>query len=771
MTMRPMQFLATMLVVSATLHAGSAASAASTPAPVAQEAPLAAMPPVPAAAPADSAVIEGVVVDAATGTPLPGTLVRIVGLGRQDVTHQHGDFHLLNLPAGRHTLLFERMGYRQEVRTVQLAQRETVTLQVEMRASALTLPGIVVTGTAQARLGEDAVRPVGVLAGQELARRLDVTLASTLEHQPGMAVTSIGPATGRPVIRGLGGDRVLVLEDGARVGDLSSTSGDHAVAVDPLTAQRVEVVRGPAALLYGSNAIGGVINVIREEVPTTLPDRPMGTLSMQGQTFNDGVAAGGTLTAPLAGLAFRAEASGRTAGDMRTPQGRMDNTDLRTWSVGTGLSRVTGTGHAGLAYRYYDNAYGIPGGFVGSHPEGVDIEMRRHSVHGQAHVRRALGPFDVLDVDAKYTNYYHRELEAADIIGTEFGLLTASLEAMARHDELGPLASGAVGARFGWRDFVAGGSTDTPPSVEYSAAAFVLEEVDAGRLRLQGGARVDWHRIIPLDTETVLDIGDVRTRDFASVSASLGGVLRLTRTLSAGASAARAYRTPDTGELFSQGPHLAAYSFEVGNPDLAAEVGFGLDAFMRVSAAWGGGELAVFRNVLNNYIYYRDTGQQSRTGLPIYQATGADAVLHGAEVSGSVEPVRHVVVSGVMSWVRGTLADDDSPLPMMPPLRGQLSARYDRPSFFVGTTWRAVAEQERVAVREFETPTPGFSTFDLDAGYRWVALGRSHALTLRLDNLADALVYDHLSRVRDRDTGRRMPGHGRSASVVYRLVF
>jgi iron complex outermembrane recepter protein len=719
----------------------------------------------------DSAVIRGFVVDASTGAPLVGTLVRVVGLGRQDVTHGNGEFHLFNLPAGRHTLHFERIGYRQEVRMVELAGRQTVTLRVEMRASALVLPGIVVTGTTQASLGEQAVRPVTVLSGQELARRLDVTLAGTLQNEPGMAVTSIGPATARPVIRGLGGDRVLVLEDGARTGDVSSMSSDHAVAVEPLTAQRVEVVRGPAALLYGSNAIGGVINVIREEVPSALPDRATGVLSAHGQSANSGIGVGGSVIGAAEGYAVRGEASYRSAGDVRTPHGVLDNTGLRTFAFATGLSRVTGSGHAGLAYRYYDNAYGIPGGFVGSHPEGVDIDMRRHSIHGEAHWRRAIGPFSAVDLDYKYTNYYHRELEAEDVLGTEYGLLMSAGEVVLRHGERGPFASGAAGARVSWQDFVAGGSTDTPPTVEWSAAAFILEEMDIGRMRLQGGGRVDWHRITPRTTETVLDIGEVRPRDYASVSASLGGLYRLTGALSAGASLARAYRTPEPGELFSQGPHLAAYSYEVGNPDLAAEIGLGFDAFMRLNTYRATGEFAVFRNALDNYIYYRDTGAVSRTGLPIYQATGADAVLIGAEGSVSVEPVRHVVLSGVLSWVEGTLVTDDRPLPMIPPVHGQFTGRYERPAYFAGLTWRAAAAQERVASQEFEVPTPGYSTLDLDTGYRWTAFGRAHAVTLRLDNLADAVIYDHLSRIRERDTGARAAAPGRSGSLIYRLVF
>lgn len=721
--------------------------------------------------PADSGVVEGIVTDAATGRPLQGTSVRVVGMSRQDVTHERGEFHLVNLPPGRHTILFEHLGYGREVREVDLVPGQRVQLSVEMRQSAIALPGILVTGTTRASLGDRTVRPATVVAGQELTRRLDVTLATTLDNEPGIAVTSVGPATARPVIRGLGGDRVLILEDGARVGDLSSASSDHALSVDPLNAQRIEVVRGPTALLYGSNAIGGVINVIREEVPGSLPEQPRGLVSVQGQSVNSGYAAGGSAEIGLGAFAVRGEGSYRAAGDLRTPDGRLDNTDLRTYSLSAGISRIGRAAHAGLAYRYYDNRYGIPGGFVGSHPEGVEIEMRRHGLHGEAHMRGALGPFSTLDLDGKFTNYYHRELEAPGIIGTEYGLVSAAGEAVARHEAVGPFESGAVGTRVSWQDFEAGGSSRTPASHELNAAVFLLEELGSGPIRLQGGVRFDWHRVEPLDTDGSQDIGDVRTRTFGSLSASLGALYSPTGPLSLGASVARAYRTPDTNELFSRGPHLAAYSYEVGNPDLDAEVGLGFDVFLRLSGRRYQAELAGFRNALDSYIYYRDTGEFSNLGLPIYQATGTDAELVGFEASGSLEALRSVVITGVVSYVRGEFSEDGRPLPMMPPLRGQLSARFEQPGFVGGVTWRAAAEQDRVATDEFETPTQGYSAFDVDAGVRWTAFGRVQSVTLRVDNVTDERVYDHLSRIRNRDTDERMPGPGRGASLIYRVVF
>lgn len=720
--------------------------------------------------PADSAAIEGVVREASTGRPLQGALVRVVGSSRQDVTHEGGEFHLVSLPAGRYTVLFERLGYRREVREVVLNASEVVHLDVEMTSSAIELPGIVVTGTTRASLGDQTVRPADVMSGQELTRRLNTTLAATLENEPGLAVASVGPATARPVIRGLGGDRVLVLEDGARVGDLSSSSSDHALSVDPLNAQRIEVVRGPAALLYGSNAIGGVINLIREEIPVSAPEQARGMLSVQGQSVNSGVAGGASAESGWGGFAVRGEGSFRRAGDLDTPRGTLVNTELRTYSVSAGISRVLTEGHYGVSYRLYDNAYGIPGGFVGSHPEGVDVEMRRHALHGAARIDGTFGPFTELEIDGKYTHYYHRELESADIVGTEFGLLTGAGELIARHDSLGPLESGAAGVRVGWTDFVAGGSSNTTPTTELTAAAFLLEELGLGRFRLQGGARLDWHRITPV-AEEESDIGTIRTRTFGSVSGSLGALYTPVAGIGFGASIARAYRTPDTGELFSEGPHLAAYSYEVGNPDLDAEVGLGVDVFVRINRDRFHAELAGFHNALDNYIYYRDTGEQTDSELPIYQATGTDAVLIGFEAGAGAEIVRHVVLSGSVSYVRGTITETDEPLPAMPPLRGQLAARYERPEFFAGLAWRAAAEQERIAEQEFETATRGYSVVDGDVGVRWTAFGRVQSVSLRVDNVTNELVFDHLSRIRDRDTNERVPGPGRSASMTYRVVF
>lgn len=712
----------------------------------------------------DAGTVEGIVVDAATDRPLPGSLVTLVELGREELTHADGSFHFAEVPVGRHTLTVERIGYARETLQIDVSQNETTRVRVTMRVSALAVPGVIVTGTPGARLGDDAVRPTATMTGSELARKLDGTIGATLEREPGLASMSMGPATSRPVIRGLSGDRVLMLEDGARVGDMSSASTDHAVAVEPISARRIEVVRGPAALLYGSNALGGVVNVIREEIPTSPVDGVHGTLSIQGQSVHRGLAGEGSALGNLGPFTLRAEATARRQSDLRTPRGELENTWTDAINLAAGAGWITERGHVGASYRIYDTSYGIPPDPISGHEHGVRIEMRRHAVRGEALLHDVGGPFTDLRLSGGYTHYVHREFEDEGIFGGGFGLLTANAELQAQHGSWGPFAQGAVGARAEWRDFAAGGNLDTPPVDTYNAAAFFFEEFDLSPVRFHFGARLDGTRIVPRDTHTSFDIGTVRTRDFASLSGSIGVLYAFAPGWSAGVSLARAFRTPDANELFSQGPHLASYSYEVGNPDLEEEIGVGVDAFVRVATGRVQGEVAIFRNAIRNFIYPRRTGELTTTGLPVYQYSGENAVLTGFEGGLETTVGGGVVVDATVSYVRGTLTDTGEALPFIPPLRGQLEARIERPDFFLAAGVSAARAQRRVG--EFETPTDGYAVFHAGGGYRWLAFGRVHSISVSIDNLTDTEYRQHLSRIKE-----LMPEAGRNVRVLYRLVY
>lgn len=728
-------------------------------------------PPAPGAAVSVPGELTGRIVDRESGAPVPAVAVRVNELGRGDLARGDGGFVLRDLPPGEYTVVVQRVGYATSEIAVTIRPGETTAVTIELRATALPISGLVVTTSGAARAADEVFQPVSAIEGAELRQRLSTSVAATIAGEPGISERYNGPAASQPVIRGLSGDRVLMLEDGNRSGDVAASAADHAVSIDPASAERIEVVRGPAGLLYGSNALGGVINVIREDVPRTRPERTTGRMSLQGESVNGGMAAAGELRGAAGSVAWRASASGRSAGDTKTPLGALPSTDLSGHSAGAGFAWIRPETIAGLAVRDFALNYGVPGSFQGetipgAHEGGVTIEMRRVSGTGSASWLGGWGPFSSVGLDATYTWYHHREIESAGIVGTEFGQLsgTARLVARHRHESGGLRREGAVGFWTLARDFsVAGSNTGSRPAREYVGAAFGYEELAWERFRLQLGARYDQSRIEPLDTSPGL-LGEIRTRDFGALSGSVAGMVDLVEGVTIGLSASRAFRTPSVEELFSNGPHLADFSYNIGNPSLDPEFGFGLDAFVRYSSPRMRGEIGIFRNSIRDFVHYLPTGQLDPrlNRYPVYQAAQTDAILRGGEAVLEWEALRSLALRSSVSVVRGSRGSDGSPLPEMPPLHWSQSARYERPRWFATIEWRGAAAQERVA--ENETATDGYSLLDAGAGFRWNALGGFHSITVAASNLTDAVWRDHLSRIRT-----VAPQPGRNLRILYQI--
>ncbi|MDX2193927.1 MAG: TonB-dependent receptor [Gemmatimonadales bacterium] len=742
----------------------------------------------PLAAQRSAGVIAGVVLHGTSGAALPHATIRLPALARETESDATGAFRFAGVPAGTHTLAVHAIGHVPLARVVAVAGGDTLSLRLELAEAVVALPGLVVTGTLTERRYDETVSPTTVLADAELDRRLDQTLGATLRTTPGVAVTSLGPNTGRPVIRGLGGDRVLILEDGLRTGDLSAQSADHAVVIDPLTARQVEVVRGPMALLYGSNAMGGVVNAVRDEIPRALPDHAHGQLSAQGSTVNTGGALGGDVVTRLGrDLAVRAEATVRGGGDVRTPGGTLTNTQLRSASGSVGAAFVRDWGRAGGAYRYYRNDYGIPGGFIGAHPTGVDIEMERHTLRGELDLVRRVGPLASLKGSAQYVNYRHVELTKAGNIGTSFGQQMAVMDLVGRHAWLGRGTSGAIGVRGQFRDVVTGGALRTPDTREFTGAVFAVQEVGTGPVRAQAGVRYDATRFEPTQAGGIFvdnRFVPIRPRTFGSLSGSVGAVWTARPGVQLGASANRAFRTPDFNEIFSNGPHLASNSFDVGDPDLRQETGVGIDLFARVTTTRFRLDVAAYRNQLTDYIFASSRGRAelgAQGARPRFQFTNGNARFEGMEGFIAWNATRRLVLEATGSWVRAEFTTPNAPVPVItpddttfvtasrfppwiPPLNGQAAARWEADRWFAGVEGRVAARQDRTG--DFETPTDGWAIVNLVGGVRFDWGDRVHAITLRVDNVGDRLYRDHLSRVK-----AIRPEPGRNVSLLYRVQF
>ncbi|MCY3677065.1 MAG: TonB-dependent receptor [Gemmatimonadetes bacterium] len=703
--------------------------------------------------------VAGTVRSADSGLPLAGAMVEVVSTGGSAVTHGDGSFRIAVPDAEGYRVRIDRLGYA----AVAVDIRPGETAAVDLEVAAIPLPDVVVTAVLSPTSANETIRPSAVFAEETLQRQLAPTLAQTVESVPGVTVTSMGPGTSQPVIRGLGGDRILMLEDGQRVGDVVNSGADHATAVTPSSARRIDVIRGPSAILYGSNALGGVINVVRDEVPRAVPYRATGFTTLQGHTVTRGAGGSGQITVGVTEhIPLRVEVSRHQGGDLRTPIGMLAGTQTDVWSVAAGTSWVDDWGYTGGAFRFYRNDYGIPGGFLGGHSNPVRTEQERAAGRFRSVIRPGRG-FEAIELDAGYTWYRHHEWEPPDILGTLFERQIASGEARARHAGWGPFASGVVGARVSWEQFGFGGALYSPNTRRRTQAAYVLEEIDLDPVLIKAGLRYDRVELEP-NREELSDIGHIRARSFDAVSGSLGALLRLTEQFTLGASVARAFRTPDVHELYSEGPHLAANSFDVGNPSLETETGLGIDVFGRITRRHLSAEVTWFRNTIAGYIFPQATGKLSRILLPIYQYVGEDALLTGFESLIGWSMPAGFKLEAAASHVQGTIRATDEPLPFMPPLQGRLAVGYSPVDWFVEAEARMAGSQERTG--RFEEATDGYAVLGLSGGLRLTVAGRLHVVTLHLENLGDTEYRNHLSRVKE-----IMPEAGRGLGVTYRVVF
>jgi iron complex outermembrane recepter protein len=754
-------------------------------------------PPDPPGEPEFRGVITGIVVDGETGEPLPGAAVRLRELDRGRATDVEGRFSFEDVPIRRITLSVQFIGYAPAEQVVIPRDGETIDVRIELRPSVLELADVVVTGIGRERGMRDTYQPTGVVSGRELQRSLEMSVAASIEHLPGLSQQYNGPAASQPVIRGLSGDRVLVLDDGQRTGDISTTAPDHAVAIDPVGAERIEVVRGPAGLLYGSNALGGVINVVREDVPRSMPDGVTGTFSTMGESVNNGITANLSVRIPAGTFAIRANASARTAGDTRTPLGTLNSTDARAFSGGLGVSAVRPWGYAGISGNWMEFDYGIPGEFggvliPGAHPGGVDAKSSRRTLRARATHVDFPGFFSTAEIDASLNHYLHDEIEGyrpdgTAIVGAHFDQLSSSGNFALRHEhdlhghgERDIRAEGAMGLSYIWRDLnTRGAFVGTRPASEIGFAAFGYEEFQREPLRFQIGARYDWRRVSPKSDRPIL-VGDrsipVRERDFGAISGSVSLLYDVDDHWTLGLNAARAFRPPAVEELLSDGPHLADFSFDIGNPELSSEFGHGADLFLRSTSSRLQFEATAFVNRISNYIYYRPTGEIDPRfrRYPVYEAASDDAMFVGADGRVQWEFARHLVVDATVGYVRATRLDEGDPLPAIPPLNGQIQLRYDTGPFYAMLGLRAAAQQNRVprahttanGIIQPERPTDGYGLLNAGLGYRFDMRGMHHSVALQANNLTDRVWHDHLSRIKD-----VAPQPGRNIQLSYRILF
>ena len=641
------------------------------------------------------------------------------------------------------------------------------------------LPGITVTATGLGLSAQDMAAPISVLEGQAWQLRRAATLGDSLTGEPGIHATHFGAGASRPIIRGMDGPRVGVLANGMELHDASTISPDHAVVTETLLAERVEILRGPAALVHGG-AVGGVVNVVDSKVPTALPANGLeGSAEVQwGSSAREKSGAVG-LSAGTGPLVLRVEAATRDAGDYRAGRGwrneeggrRVTGSDSQSSTGTVGLSWVGTDAYLGAAYTKQAAQYGLPGHVHSDcHPHGDHLHCGGHG-HGHAHDEheevpvvdlhsyrwdlrgewRNLAPgVEAVRLKGSHTRYAHDELEDG-VAATQFRNRAHDLRLEVQH---APIAGwrGVVGLSNGQRSFSADGEEAyVQPTRTHKLGLFLLEEYQIGAW--------SWQAALRHDRQTVRAQDDAVERSHQGLSASLGTVWRFATGWQASASFSRAQRMPTAEELFANGPHLATNSWEVGNAQLGRETSQAWDFGLRKTRGDTTWSANAFHHRVQGYIYGRTV--DAHDGFQLQHYTQADARFTGVEGQVRQRINRFVGVGVFGDLVRARLAEGGH-LPRIPAAR--LGVRVD--ASWRGweglAEWVQVARQDRTTA--YETATGSYGMLNLMASYRFS--GSPLELTLKAENLTDRLGYAHTSAIK-----QAAPLKGRNLSVGLRMAF
>jgi iron complex outermembrane recepter protein len=729
----------------------------------------------------DTATLDGKLVNSLNGELLAGAAVVIDEVKREVVSGPDGTFRFENLAPGTYHLWVRAQGYSSRRTEIAVPAPAPIELRVDFDLHFQEVASV----SAEVRSQFDAFQPTTVLSGQELTKQLESSLGATLENQPGLSSRSFGSAPSRPVIRGLDGDRVQILQDGQRTGDLSSQSGDHGVSVNPAAAERIEVVRGPATLLYGANAIGGLVNIITNEIPTSPVQGASGEV-----TFDVGTGAaeaGGAGHVQLGNGRFAVNIGGgaRRADDFDTPVGAVLNSHSRSAFSNIGAAWTGDKAHVGASYGYDDSKYGIPVVEGGT----LQLTPRRHALTLRAGAERLTGAFEAFRATVAVRRYQHDELEGEEV-GTNFRNDTTELQVMGSHRAIGRMR-GSVGAWVLDRAFDATGAEALSPAVDQNGfAAFAYEEVTWPHVTLQFGGRVDRTNYSP--------VGETK-RDFMNGSLSAGLLLRPAAAddrLTIAASVARAARAPALEEMFFFGVHHGNFAVEVGNPSLESERALGIDLSLRWRTPRASGEVTYFRNDIDDYIFRRnmdheefeerrdefvtrfggrepaghaehegeEDGAEEEEEIAFVEFVGANALLQGIESHADFQLTSTLTAEAGLDVVRGALKANDLPLPRIPPVKFRGGLRYQRNALQIGGQVIVAAKQDRLSTNE--TPTDGYSLLKLYSSYSFGTAGVTHTITARLDNVTNELYRSHLSLIKD-----VVPEMGRNFKAVYSVRF
>jgi iron complex outermembrane recepter protein len=706
------------------------------------------------------ATLRGKVTLGDNGTPVHNVTVTILQLRRTVETDDNGIYEFQNIPVGSYEVSAHLDRVPDVVQSVKLNAGVTETLDFQLRLTGVK-EQITVTASGNEESSFNSIQSVSSLGSIELAQKNTASLGEVLDHQPGVAKRSFGPGNARPVVRGFDGDRVLVLQDGERIGSLGFQSGDHGEPLNVLTLEKLEVIKGPATLLYGSNAIGGVVNAISGH--ESAHKGTHGYLTGLLGSNREQLGGSGGLEFGTQHWLFWGNGGAQRSDDYKAGKDTIVlNSFTRAADGSGGFGYYRDKGFFSFNYGYNKNRYGIPVDATAEEPERVFLDPRKHTIKFSGGFRDLDSFLNSAKFTAQYNDYKHDEVDVeTEAIGTGFKNRTFVYDGMFDQRRNGRY-SGTFGFWGLHRDYKSiGEEAISPPTKQNSFAVFALQKLDFERLQLQFGGRLESTAYNP----GMLNGLAFNGRNFTGFSGAAGARFQTWKGGALVANYTHNYRAPALEELYNNGPHPGNLTFEIGNENLKRESGDGLDLGVRHSSNRVRGEFNFFSYRIKDFIYLAPTGEvDEEDGLVIANYSQAKSRFTGAEAQFDFGLHRNLWLLSGFDYVNARLLDSDTPLPRIPPLRGRLGLELRYKGFTF--TPEAIMAKDQNRIFPTETRTPGYTVFNVNASYTFTSQHVAQVFAVNGFNLGDRLYFNHLSFIKN-----IAPEIGRGVRFTYTMRF
>ncbi len=688
-----------------------------------------------------------------SGGTLHGVTVTIIRLNRKTVTDDNGKYEFLNVPAGKYEVHAHLDRAPDSVQNVEISGGDT-TIDFQIKLSGVR-DQVTITASGNEETTFNSIQSVTTLGAIELAEKNPTSLGEALDNQLGVAKRSGGPGSSRPVIRGFDGDRVVVLQDGMRVGGLGAQSGDHAEPIDVMSLDKIEIVKGPATLLYGSSATGGVINAITGH--DAAHKGIHGYLTGVGSSNNYTGGGSGGIEFGTEKWLFWGGGGGVRAGEYQTPIGKVLNSYSRSSNGAGGFGYYASKGFFNANYTVDTRKYGVPYDSEEDEPELVHLQMKRQSVHLKAGLHDLESVFSGAQFKLQYNDYNHQEIDSAtNVVNTNFINKSFLYSALAEQKRTGKL-TGSFGIWGMHRDYKSvGAEALAPPTIQNAFAGYALETINFSRAALQFGGRFEHNGYTPVGKPA---------RAFNGFSSAVGLRVPLWECGAFVANYSHSYRAPALEELYNIGPHPGNLTFEIGNTNLRRESNDGIDVSLRQQNNRFRGEVNYFYYHIKDFIFLAPTGEtDDESGLVIANYSQGTSRYTGVEARADINLNKNIWLQSSLDYVNAQLTASQTPLPRIPPLRGRLGIEGTFGNFRIAPELILAHAQDKIFTTE--TRTAGYATFGLNASYTFATQHVAQIISFKAFNLSNKLFYNHLSFIKS-----FAPEIGRGVQLSYTLRF